>query len=77
MMIDFEKNKKKIIKLTLKCLKSNLGERNLAILLAVLNDSCDYTMGEKGLTEVRQIEIRFNNLHSTKVDLRGGYNVSH
>ena len=76
-MIDFEKNKKKIIKGVLRNLKDNLGERNLAILLSVLAESCDYTMGEKGLAEVRQIEIKFNNLHSTRVDLKQGFKVSH
>ena len=76
-MINFEKNKRKIIKNALKSLKYNLGERNTAILLQVLIESCEYTMGKKGLREVRQIDITYNNLFKTKCNLKGGFNISH
>lgn len=76
-MIDFDKNKKKIIKGAIKNMKINLGEKNTAILLATLLEACDYTFGKRGLKQVRQIEIRFNNFFGTKCDLTKGFNISH
>lgn len=58
-------------------LRGNLGEKNLGILLSVLADACDYTMGEKGIREIRQVEVKFNNYYTTKVDLTYGFNESH
>ena len=75
--IDFEKSKKRIIKDVIHHLKYNLGERNTAILLHVLAESCDYTMGKKGINDIRQIEIKYNNFFSTKCDLKNGGAITH
>lgn len=68
---------KQYTKKVLNHLKRNLGDRNFGILIVCVADACDYTMGEKGLKEIRQIEIKFNNLHTTKIDLSNKMKETH
>lgn len=58
-------------------LHKQLGKKNTLILLTALADSCEYTFGKRGLKQVRQINITYNNFFSTKIDLTKGYRISH